>query len=441
MSLIRTALLESVVQSGSMMAARLSLIAATFIIGVFRPLNDVIQFDSFALGATFIALGLGFGMESGMSLLAKEDSSEQRHLMLWVALAFPACLVLPLGIAVWGASFLLDPVLLTWKQWGLAVIFGYLQANLSIAYSFDRFSGSAIRISLKILAVNLLGFSAGTVALAQGGLVSDFMVLYASALGLGNLWMIPPLLWRHRVSCKGHEEILATFRMLAGFSVWFLLSSLTLFLRRPIERMAVLSFSSPAMLGGYIILSRLAELVGLVGTVLSSGFMPIVIRRYHDRDGMGKSLARKLLNGYCVLSILLLIGALVLWPLYLYRIEFPPEFPVMSVLFLLVTANIFIGGASLSGQGFVLTHKSYFVGAAGGVLIATFAAFTALFILLGLGIWATPFGLLGAAVIYILLIVQGSEYLAPVGFSIWRQIGWMIGLIGLAFALGQWVQR
>lgn len=441
MSLIRIALLESVVQSGSMMAARLSLIAATFIIGVFRPLNDVIQFDSFALGATFIALGLGFGMESGMSLLVKEDTSEQRYLMLWVALAFPACLVLPLGIAVWGASFLLDPVLLTWKQWGLAVIFGYLQANLSIAYSYDRFSGSAIRISLKILAVNLLGFSVGAVALAQGGLVSDYMVLYASALGLGNLWIIPPLLWRHRVSRKGHEEILTTFRKLVGFSIWFLVSSLTLFLRRPIERVAVLAVSSPSMLGGYVIVSRLAELIGLVGGILSSGFMPIVIRRYYDEDGMGKSLARNLLNSYFALSILLLIGALLLWPLYLDRITFPAEFPVMSVLFLLIVANIFIGGTSLSGQGFVLTGKSYFVGVAGALLIAAFAGFSALFILLGLGIWATPFGLLGAAGIYILLIVQGSEYLAPVGFFFWWQIVWMIVLIGLAFALGQWAYR
>lgn len=437
MSVVRTAFLESVVQSGSMMTARLSLIAATFIIGVFRPLNDVIQFDTFTIGATFISLGLGFGMESGMSLLAKEDSSEQRHLMLWVALAFPSCLVLPLGLAVWGANFLLDPVLLTWKQWGLAVVFGYLQANLTIAYSFNRFSGSAIRISLKILTVNLLGFSAGSIMLAQGGHVSDFMVMYVVALGIGNLWMIPPLLWRHRVPRWGREEAVAVFRKLVGFSFWFLISSLTLYLRRPIERVAVLAVSSPAMLGGYIIVSRVAELVGIVGGILSTGFMPIIIRRYHDSDGMGKSLARKLLHGYFTLSILLLIGAVMLWPLYLCRISFPPGFSVMSVLFLLVTANIFIGGTALSGHGFVLTHKSYFVGAAGAVLIVAFAGLAALFIVLGFGMWATPLALLGAAVIYILLIVQVSEYLAPVGFSIWRQIGWMIVLIGLAFALGQ----
>jgi hypothetical protein len=70
-------------------------------------------------------------------------------------------------------------------------------------------------------------------------------------------------------------------------------------------------------------------------------------------------------------------------------------------------------------------------------MMVAFAGLAALFIVLGFGIWATPLALLGAAVIYILLIVQGSEYLAPVGFSIWRQIGWMIVLIGLAFALGQ----
>lgn len=438
MGVMRKALLESVVQSGSMMAARLSLIAATFVIGFFQPLIEVTQFDSFAIAATFIALGLGLGMDSGLSLIAAEDRPEQRHLMLWVALAFPACAVLPLGLAVWGAHFWLDPILLTWGQWGLAVLFGYLQANLTIAYSFDRFSGSAIWISLKILGVNLLGFGAGSVLLAQGGHVSDFMVAYVVALGLGNLWVIPRHLWRHPVPRARRTEAIAVFRTLVGFSIWYLMSSLTLLLRRPIERVAVLAVSSPEMLGGYIILSRLAELVGLVGTVLSSGFMPIIIRRYHDADGVGKALARKLLNGYFALSIVLIAGALILWPLYLHRIPFPEGYPVMPVLFLLIAANVFIGGGTLSGQGFVLTRKGHFVGAAGAVLIAAFAGFAALLVTMGFGIWATPLGLLGAAAIYILLIVQGSEYLAPVGYSIWWQIGWMTGLIGLAFALGYW---
>lgn len=438
MGVMRKALLESVVQSGSIMGARLSLIAATFVIGFFQPLTEVTQFDSFAIAATFIALGLGLGLDSGLALIASEDRSEQRHLMLWVALAFPACAVLPLGLAVWGAHFRLDPILLTWGQWGLAVLFAYFQTNLTITYSFDRFSGSAIWISLKILGVNLMGFGGGSMLLAQGGHVSDFILAYVVVLGLGNLWVIPRYLWRHPVPRDQRVEAVAVFRDLAAFSVFYLLSSLTLLMRRPIERVAVLAISSPEMLGGYIILSRLAELVGLVGGLLSSGFMPIIIRRYHDSDGVGKTLARRLLNGYFALSVGLMGGALTVWPLYLQSISFPDGYPVMQVLFLLIAANVLIGAGSLSGQGFILTRKGYFVGATGAVLIAAFSGFAALFITFGLGIWASPLGLLTGAVIYILLIVQGSEYLAPVGYSIWCQIGWMTGLIGLAFALGYW---
>ena len=186
------------------------------------------------------------------------------------------------------------------------------------------------------------------------------------------------------------------------------------------------------MLGGYIILSRLAELVGLLGTALSTGFMPIIIRRYHDADGVGKNLARKLLDGYFALSMLLTSGALILWPLYLNDVPLPSEYPAMPILFLLITVNIFIGGAALSGQGFVLTQKGYYVGAAGAFLLACFSIFGALFVLLGFGVWAAPMGLLVASAAYIILIVQGSERLAPVGYSIWRQSGWMTTLIGLS---------
>lgn len=438
MDAMRKASLESMVQSGSIMGARLSMIAATFVIGFFQPLVEVTQFDSFAIAATFIALGLALGMDSGLSLIAAEDRPEQRHLMLWVALALPACLVLPLGLALWAAYFWLDPILLTWGQWGLAVLFGYLQANLTIAYSFDRFSGSAVWISLKILGVNLLGFGVGSGLLAQGGHVSDFMIAYVLALGLGNIWVIPRHLWLYRVPRNSRAEAPVVFRKLVGFSIWYLISSLTLLLRRPIERVAVLAVSSPETLGAYIMLSRLAELVGLLGTMLSSGFMPIIIRRYYDADGGGKALARNLLNGYFALSVVLIIGGLILWPLYLHRIPLPDALPVMPILFLLIAANSLFGAIALSGQGFVLTGKGYFVGAAGAVLIVAFASFAALFIFLGLGIWAAPLGFLCSAAIYVLLIVQGSEHFAPIGYSIWWQIGWMIVLIGLAFTLGYW---
>lgn len=436
MGIIRKGLLESVVQSGSIMAARLSLIAGTFVVGFFQPLAEVTQFDSFAIVATFIALGLGLGLDSGLSLVAAEDSPEQRHLMLWVALAFPTFAILPVGLVILGAQFWLDPILLTWGQWGLAAIFGYLQVNLTIAYTFDRFSGSAIWISLEILGFNLLGFGVGSVLLAQGGHVSDFIVAYVIALALGNLWVIPRHLWRHPVPGDRRAEALAVFRKLVGFSIWYLMSSLTLLMRRPIERVAVLAVGSPEILGSYIIVSRLAELVGLLGTVLSSGFMPIIIRRYHDADGAGKALARYLLNGYFALSVGLIVGAAILSPLFLDRISFPDAYPVMPILLLLIAANSLLGAISLSGQGFTLTRKGYFVGLAGAVLIVAFAGLSVLFVFAGLGIWAAPLGLLCAAAICVLLIVQGSEYLAPVGYSIWWQIVWMVLLIGLAFTLG-----
>ena len=143
-------------------AARLSLVAATFVIGLHQPLIEVTQFDAFVIAATLIAVVLGLGIDSGLSLIASKDMVEQRHLMLWVALACPVCMVLPLLLAARLAYVWIDPILLTWGQWGLAIILGYFQANLAIAYSFDRYSGSAIAISLKILLINAVGFSAGS---------------------------------------------------------------------------------------------------------------------------------------------------------------------------------------------------------------------------------------------------------------------------------------
>ncbi|MEJ5220045.1 hypothetical protein WG622_17455 [Cognatishimia sp. D5M38] len=438
MRVLSTALVESIVQSGSMMAARLSLIAATFVIGYFQPLIEVTQFDLFAIAATFVALGLGLGMDSGLSLIATEKKPSERNLMLWVALGFPACAVSVLGLILWLAHFWLEPIFLTWEQWALAITLGYFQANLTIAYSFDRFCGSAIKISLKILFFNLLGFAGGSILLAQGGQAIDFMITFTIALGLGNLWVIPGHLRRNTVPRQERLKATNTFKNLIGFSVWYLMSSLTLLMRRPIERFAILSVSSPEMLGGYIIISRLAELVGLVGTVLSAGFMPIILRRFDDAEDVGKALARNLLNGYFALSVLLLSGGLLMWPLYLEQIPFPAEFPTMPVMFVLIAANIFIGAASLSGQGFILSRKGHWVGIAGLILMTTFAAFTIFFLLLGIKIWSAPLGLLSASAIYILLVVQGSERIAPINYTTLRQIGWMTALVAVAFVLGQY---
>ena len=55
------------------------------------------------------------------------------------------------------------------------------------------------------------------------------------------------------------------------------------------------------------------------------------------------------------------------------------------------------------------------MGAAGAFLLACFSIFGALFVLLGFGVWAAPVGLLVASAAYIILIVQGSESLAPRG--------------------------
>ena len=164
----------------------------------------------------------------------------------------------------------------------------------------------------------------------------------------------------------------------------------------------------------------------------------MIIRRYHDADGVGKALARKLLNGYFALTVLLIVGALILGPLYLQHIPRSGALPAMPILFLLIVANSLFGVVSLSGQGFVLTRNGHFVGAAGAVLIVSFALFVALFIFSSLGIWAAPLGFLCAAAIYGLLIVQGSEHFAPIGYSIWWQIGWMIVLIGLAMVFSFW---
>ena len=84
----------------------------------------------------------------------------------------------------------------------------------------------------------------------------------------------------------------------------------------------------------------------------------------------------------------------------------------------------------------MLTQKGHYVGAAGAFLLACFSIFGALFVLLGLAYGPLLWGLVASAA-YIILIVQGSERLAPVGYSIWRQSGWMTTLIGLSLAIGQ----
>ena len=435
MSTVRTAFLESAVQSGSVMAARLSVLLATFVVGYFEPMTAVIQFDSFVIASTFVALGLGLGFDSGLSLVAAEVRIDQRHLMLWVALAFPTLVMLPLALALCGAYFWLEPILLMWWQWGLAVVYGYLQVNLTIAYAFDRFSGSAIKVSLIILVVNLLGFFVGSFSLARGGGVSDFMIAYVLALSLGNLIVIPRQILRYPVPLNMLSEAPAALWNLVSFSIWYLISSLTLLLRRPIERATVIAVSSPEILGTYIIVSRIAELIGLLGSILSSGFMPIIIRQYRDPDGSGKALARHLLDGYFALTIGLVGVMAVILPIFSYVESLPYNREVLPSLFLLIVANSLLGVTSLSGQGFTLTRKGHYVGLSGALFVLAYAGFSFIFSYAGYGISSTPMGFLLASFIYAVLIVQGSEYLAPVGYSIWRQLCWMLALIGLAFCI------
>ena len=103
---IRKAFLESIVQSGSMMASRLSLVAGIrgWLFSTAYSSHSIRQLYY----SHFFRIGAWFGFGFWLSLIAVEGNSEQRHLMLWVALSFPTFAILPVGLVIWLLHFWLD---------------------------------------------------------------------------------------------------------------------------------------------------------------------------------------------------------------------------------------------------------------------------------------------------------------------------------------------
>lgn len=425
-------LLASFVQSFCVSGSRLLLILPTFLVPSVAGFESLAYYDTFIISVNLISYLITFGLDSGFGLTSSFRTQKQKNHLFVVGHSVPIFFCLLLSILLLALSKLLTNFIPDWffDDIYYSIPVALCQSQLLLTYSYKRFLSKAFRISLILLAIY---FFSSFVALIlffhfknSQTLIQCFSFVFVLLTSSYYLSIILSKICNHTFPAITPRLLLKTAYILLPFSFWYLISSLTLYLRRPIERILIVNVGSLELLGSYILVSRFAELIAMIGAFLSSGFYPLFISKYNSESNVGQKLAKTLLDFYFASIYLIIPIALLLWLVYLKFSNIDNNQFSIPLIFAMVLAAANLGGLSLTGQGFVLTKKSHFVGLIGACFIVLLALMGYVFtMVMSSPLDGLALALLLSSFVYIIFLVQMSERLAPIGYTFYRQIAFL----------------
>lgn len=439
---IRIGLLASFVQSFCVSGSRFLLILPTFIVPSVSGFESLAYYDTFIVSVNLISYLITFGLDSGFALASSFRTQKKKNHLFVVAHSVPIlfCLLLSVFLLFFFSFF--SNLIPGWflNDIYLSLPVALCQTQLLLTYSYKRFLSKAYSISLILLAIYFISILISLVSFFHfkdsraltHWFSFSFVFLTSAYYSLIFLFKF----CNHTLPVIIPSLLVKTAYILLPFSFWYLISSLTLYLRRPIERLLIVNVGSLELLGSYILVSRFAESIAMIGSFLSSGFYPLFISKYNTDSNAGQKLAKTLLDYYFASIYLIIPIALGLWIFYLRFVNIDNTELGIPLVFAMVLSAANLGGLSLTGQGFVLTKKSYFVGIIGACFILLLACMGYfLTTIMSSPLDGMALSLLFSSFAYIVVLVQMSERLAPIGYTLYRQIAFLAPPLVLSFAL------
>lgn len=433
--LIKKGTTDSLIQVAATALVRLGLVVSIFLLAPFVTLEELGRFDIFVVSSSFVLLGVTLGMDSGLALIANRPGTQLHLSFLLCSIA----IVLVMGSLAAVVLLLLSPYL------SMAIFPpGYLWATLSygtanavilVIFSFYRWLGQARTASVLIIGANAIGFSLAGFFFALSLDTLDFVAgltlgsMFGCLLCFGYVWCQQKLTLRAvRRAFNVASKIGGT---LLALSLPYMVASLSLLMRRFIDRSFILLLGDPTMLGAYALVARFAELVGFTFGLPAMGFAPLFISGH--KNVITRQLAQLVYSSYCGLSLMvvLVVGWVQLW----VGLFFLPEGVAQTAALLLpiLGGTLFLGEISIAGFGFIICRRPrVFTLLSFGFPIA-YALLSAAFYYLGFGLLSISLAFVVVSFAYSTLMVVQSEKLCSFNYRLYS-IG-IVKTLNLAWCL------
>lgn len=356
--------LKAVSDSSHFLVSNIIIKALSFIVIPFLTRNLSIEefavYDLFLMLSSMLLVLLMMGMDSGLSILIAERGEDQEKLSF--LLVFNLFISLLLAVIAWALSlpifFLFNVESLSFTQWNF--LFAYLCATLvtSIVFNFTRWVGLAKLAAYLNLFCACLGVCVALCLFYYNRGVSWYIggLLAGSLVGaFFSLYLVRRYLAQFRfesLSTKNSFEILK-------LSLPFVPNYLGNTLIHMSDRLIILSFMDLKFLGIYALFSRIAALPNIFVTIVSSGFMPVLMKNYSS--DLGKRFVRQVFHCYlfllpfCLFIFLSLDRAIV-------DLFGGDKYVAHSYLVMPMVAVAFMNASTyINGLGFLIKRKTQHV--------------------------------------------------------------------------------
>lgn len=412
---------DTIVQVTATISVRLGLVVSVLLLAPFVGLEEVGRFDLFVIGATVMQLAVTLGMDSGLAIVSRRASYRMRRWFLLVAL-----IVLCLLTALW---FILLELFLLISGWfveyavlmRMAIAYGALLGATTLIFSWFRWQSQARVASLLLTIANIASFAFATLGFVLVGTISSFIYGLISG-GIGGIALC--LLYMNGSQGFSSTDFGKIVRRkllvpiateLLPISIPYFVASVSLILRRLVDRGFFLGLGDPALIGAYAIVARSAETIAFSFGIPSVGFAPILISRY--REDSVRLLGRLLYLLYCAASTLLILSGAFLVPIYFTEISHPAVNVVMPLMLPIIAGTLFLGETSIAGYGYVLARKPKLFTAFSITFIVIYASGVVILSALGLGVAALGWSFLISSFLFSTATVIWSEKLRSYGYQ------------------------
>lgn len=419
-ALLRQGIGDTIIQVAATTLVRLGLVLAVLLLAPFVSLEEVGRFDLFVIGATFVQLAVTVGMDSGLAIVNHRKNTRMRRWFLILAL-------MTLSLLAALCFMALEVVLLVTQDlrdhaplMRMAVGYGSSLGAMILIFSWFRWQSRARTASLLLVIANAASFALATLCFFLFGTITSFVAgLLVGSVGgyvLCLLYMI-----RNEGFSAGDIREIAGRKLLAPvaidllrLSLPYLIASVSLILRRLVDRAYILTWGDPALVGAYAIVARSAETIAFAFSIPSVGFAPILVARY--REDSVKRLGRLMYVGYVALSSLVVLLASFAAPAYFAAVDNAAINLIVPIALCIIAGTLFLGETSIAAFGYVLARKPALFTVFSIVFILCYAAGVAVLAAMGFGVAALGWSFVVSSFLFSTAAVVWSEKLSPFGY-------------------------
>lgn len=422
-NLLRQGIGDSLVQVAATTMVRLGLVLSLLVLAPLVALEETGQFDLFIVGATFVQLAVTAGMDSGLAIVTQRKTLQIRRWYLVVSLTILCALALFVFSAVELALLTLPDLSGHAALIRIGLGYGTLMGAMILIFSWFRWQSRARTASILLVGANIASFAIAAV----GFMLFGTIVAFVSGLLLGSMGGVVLCLYYlicydgfslsnlREISDRKMLKLVAID--LLRLSVPYLFASISLILRRLVDRAYILTLGDPKLIGAYAIIARASETIAFALSMPSVGFAPILVARH--REAPVQRLGRLLYTGYVIVAFLIVLAALFVSPRFFFMADDDTTIAaIVPLATSIIAGTLFLGETSIAAFGYVLARKPALFTALSVAYIAGYAACIVVLSALGFGIAALGWSFVVTSLLFSTAAVTWSEKLVRFGYPL-----------------------